>query len=896
MAREPRRPIPFTSSLAHHAADPFRLLVESVKDYAIFMLDPAGAVASWNSGAERILCYAPEEILEKSCTCFYVAEDVARGTPQRELQLALAEERYEVEGERVRKDGTTFWAIVTTTALHDYSQEQHIGFAVVVRDITERRQAEAARRASEEPFRLMIEGVKDYAIHMLDPAGRITTWNSGAERLLGYSAGEIIGQSYSHFFTPDDMANGVPERELEKVATHGKASDEGWRTRKDGSRFWANGVLTALYDDAGALRGFCRVARDLTERRQIEVLLRSVLDYALDGILSLDEHGTIETFNHAAERIFGYSQTEVLGENVNLLMPSLYHDAPDGYLQSYLHTGEPNSLAAGREVEGRRKDGTRFPVELAVSAFQLELDGRPHYTGIVRDITQRLEAEDTQARLVGLLEATPDFVAVYTADTRRCLFLNRAARLMVGRGENEDLSAATMMDFHPAPVTQHLEEEGIPAALRTGAWRGETAVLTGDGRRIPVSQVLVAHKAAIGDVRFLSTIMRDLTEQKGLEEQLRQAQKMESVARLAGGLAHDFNNMLTVITATAELAATSLPANDPMLSDLAAILEAGARAGALTRQLLAFGRKQILQPTIVNLNTVVASVEAMLRRVIGEHIDLTVVPAGDLASVRVDLGQIEQVILNLVINGRDAMPDGGRLIIRTDNVVLDETYTRTQPGVQPGPYVLLAISDNGSGMDEATRQRVFEPFFTTKGLGQGTGLGLSSAYGTVKQSGGDIWVYSEVGRGTTVKVYLPQVDGAPRQGRAPPSEMSAGGTETILLVEDDEAIRRVAKRGLSAAGYDVLVAAGGSEALLALERHPGPVHLVVTDVVMPGMSGRELARRLESRNPGIKILYASGFADDAIIHHGVLEESEHFLSKPYTIGVLSRKVRQVLDL
>jgi nitrogen-specific signal transduction histidine kinase/CheY-like chemotaxis protein len=388
----------------------------------------------------------------------------------------------------------------------------------------------------------------------------------------------------------------------------------------------------------------------------------------------------------------------------------------------------------------------------------------------------------------------------------------------------------------------------------------------------------------------------DITERRKLEAQFRQAQKMESVGQLAGGIAHDFNNLLTVINGMAELGLAQLREGDQLHQDLQEIRRAGERAAALTRQLLAFSRKQILQPEVMNLNTVVVEMESLLRRLIGEDIDLVVVPTQSLGNVKADAGQIEQVIANLAVNARDAMPQGGKLTVEMQNVEIDGQYARLRGvAVQPGPYVMLAISDTGIGMDEVTRGQIFEPFFTTKDPGKGTGLGLSTVYGIVKQSNGFIWVYSEVSRGTSFKIYLPRIAEVAGHKRRSPTVASTHGTETILLVEDVGGLRLLAKRMLESAGYTVLIAASGEEALLVLERYEQQVHLVVTDVVMPGMSGPTLVKRSDGTRPGVKVLYMSGYTDDVVVRHGMLDEGMPFLGKPFTAAELTRKVREVLD-
>lgn len=391
-------------------------------------------------------------------------------------------------------------------------------------------------------------------------------------------------------------------------------------------------------------------------------------------------------------------------------------------------------------------------------------------------------------------------------------------------------------------------------------------------------------------------IARDVTERKQLEEQLRQSQKLEAVGQLAGGVAHDFNNLLTVINGYSDLLLRKLGKEDAMRLNVEEIKKAGERAAALTRQLLAFSRKQVLQPKVLKLNAVVADVEKMLRRLIGEDIDLLTVLEPSLGQIKADPGQIEQVILNLVVNARDAMPQGGKLTIETSNVDLTTEYERRRTDIKPGKYVMLAVSDSGTGMDAETQARIFEPFFTTKEKGKGTGLGCSTVYGIVKQSEGNIWVYSEIGKGTTFKVYLPRIDGEVQVDGAHESPFELRrGREIVLLTEDETPVRRLTRMILEMNGYEVLEATNGNEALAIYKKHRGRFDLIVTDVVMPNMSGPELARTLEALSPGIKVLYLSGYTDDAIVRHGLLDQKMAFLQKPFTPDALLRKVREVLD-
>ena len=503
----------------------------------------------------------------------------------------------------------------------------------------------------------------------------------------------------------------------------------------------------------------------------------------------------------------------------------------------------------------------------------------------------------SEARLKAIIDAALDAVITMDGDGVVLSWSPQAERVF-GWPASEAVGGKLSTTIIP-PRFREAHERGLAHFLGTGEGpvlnqRIEITGLRRDGREIPVE--LTITPVRLGGAWLFSAFLRDISERKLLEAQLRQAQKMEAVGRLAGGIAHDFNNLLTAIIGYTDLALADLREGDPMRQDMEEILRAAHRAAGLTRQLLAFSRQQVLAPRVLDLNDVVQSVDKMLRRLVGEDIELQSVLAPGLGRVKADPGQLEQVIVNLAVNARDAMPTGGKLTIETANVEMGETRGRDLATVPAGRYVMLAITDSGTGMDEETKARIFEPFFTTKQQGKGTGLGLATVYGIVKQSGGFIWVYSEPGHGTTFKIYLPRVEGA-ADALAPPVGTAAvpRGTETVLIVEDEAAVRALAKTALARKGYRVLEAANGGEALLLCESERSPIHLLVTDVVMPGLGGADLARRLAPLRPDMKVLFISGYADQAAARHGTIEPGAAYLEKPFSLDALARKVREVLD-
>jgi two-component system cell cycle sensor histidine kinase/response regulator CckA len=523
----------------------------------------------------------------------------------------------------------------------------------------------------------------------------------------------------------------------------------------------------------------------------------------------------------------------------------------------------------------------------------------------VREARRQAETQKRQAeeQFRALLESAPDGMVIITSDGR-IEYVNTRTEALFGYSREELLERPIEILVPERNRAKHPPQRD--AFFRSGRARSvgaglELFGLRKDGTEFPVEISLSPADTPRG--RVVTAAIRDITQRKQAEltlkrteEQLRQAQKLEAVGRLAGGVAHDFNNLLSVILTFGSLLLDEASPADPARIDLEHIVTAAKKAATLTRQLLAFGRQQVLEPSVVDVNVVINGLHSVLRSLIGEGIVLTILAARDVKRILVDPGQLEQVIVNLVVNARDAMPTGGKLAIETANVRLDEAYAASHRGVNAGPYVMLAVTDTGTGMDAATQERIFEPFFTTKALGKGTGLGLSTVYGIVDQSGGHIWVYSELRHGTTFKVYFPCTDRDPSAlPSAPPPPTTLRGTETVLLVEDDDLVRSSIQAILRPQGYNVLDAQNAGDALLVCEQFTATIHLLLTDVVMPRMTGRQLADRLAPLRPAMKVLYVSGYTENSVVHHGVLDSGIAFLQKPLTPNALLRKVRDVLD-
>jgi len=743
----------------------------------------------------------------------------------------------------------------------------------------------------------IIESMAD-ALIVVDPDRKIRTVNKATCELLGYEEKDLVGNPVEVIISEADK-----ETKLEKLTIGSDVKNfETYLKSKGGKEIPVlfNGSLMKDKDD----RPLCIVytARDITERKRAEEALlnaaqqwRTTFDGISDMVSLLDPEGRIIRCNRAMANFVNKPFREIIGR-------------PCGEVMNC-----PKVLSKECPIlrirEAPRKESLILPINDRWFSGVIDpiLDENGRFIGAVQimsDITERRRAEEalreSEARYRDLVEYSQYLICTHDL-TGQILSVNKEASKLLGY-DQKDLLQKNIRDLL-APEMRDQFATFLDTICKQGIARGVMLVQTstGEKRLLEYNNTLRTEGVAEPIVRAMAHDITDKwrakKEKAALEEQLRQSQKMEAIGHLAGGVAHDFNNLLTIITGYSDLIMSGLAQENRLRQDVQEIKKAAERASSLTRQLLAFSSKQVLQPKVLDLNELVTHMNKMLRRLIGEPIELVTIFAKDLGKIKADPGQVEQVILNLAVNAKDAMPSGGRLIIETENIELNKQYTQTHIGVASGCYVRLSVSDTGIGMSAEIQERIFEPFFTTKEKGKGTGLGLSTVYGIVKQSGGNIWVYSEPGKGSTFKIDFPVIEEeVDSRASLEVSSEPQRGSETILLVEDEEMLRRLARTILQKKGYNVMEAANGEEALYKVREYAGKnIHLLLTDVVMPGMSGRELADCLESLQPELKVLYMSGYTNEAIVHHGVLDPEIAYIQKPFSPDVLAAKVREVLD-
>jgi two-component system cell cycle sensor histidine kinase/response regulator CckA len=787
--------------------------------------------------------------------------------------------------------------------------------------------AETRLQFLEQMFQASPDGLS-----IADSEQRVLWANETFVNMFGYEASEVAGELLENLVVPPDR---IAESRWvgEALAGGQRITLETQRRKKDGSLLHVSVSCAPLVLD-GKISGFYAGYHDITDRRRVEALSSALYRVAEKSSSAHDlqqfftaVHSIVDELMYA--RNFYIALYDPTSE---LLSFPYFVDEQDvapspkklgrGLTDFLLRTGEP--LLATPEVLEKMEDrgevarnGSRsldwmgVPLKvnnhtfgaLVVQTYSKNIRygerDKEILTFVARQVASAVEIKRneqalrrSEARYRSLVQSS--VYGIYRSSLEgRFLDVNPALITMLGYGSAEEL---LMLDPEKDVFAQPEEHARlIDEFKRSGRLDGiEMKWKRKDARTITVRISGRAVSSADEPADVLEAIAEDVTDRRALEDQFRQAQKMEAVGRLAGGVAHDFNNLLMVISGYAEVMLAKLVEEHPLRDKAVAIQQASDRATTLTRQLLAFSRKQLLELKVVDVNTIVEDMERLLRPLIGENVRLSTKLAPEAGHTRADAGQLEQVLMNLVVNAKDAMPKGGKLTICTENIVLDETHRREQTFIRPGNYVVLSVSDTGMGMNKETQSRIFEPFFTTKEKGKGTGLGLSTVYGIVKQTGGYVMVQSEEGRGTTFQIYLPRVEEAAEIHAAPVARAAVGGTETVLLVEDEESVRQLVRETLISKGYRVIEAEHGEAGLAAAAKHQGKIDLVITDVVMPGMGGRELVKQLTQTRPETRVLYLSGYTEDAIVSEGTIESGTAFLQKPFTLQNLSRKVREVL--
>lgn len=883
----------------------FRMLFDHVPD-AYILADMQGEIIDCNQATEELAGYGREELIGNNFACLPWL-DFRQQVKLADLmaQTARGEVMGPVDFTVTRKDGGE--VIAEGMSLPLYIQGQNL-VLTIVRDVTARKLAEAALRESETRFRHISSSISDisYSCSTGPDGSYAIDWLAGAaERITGYAVEEIKAQRCWRFLVIEADQPRF-EKHITGLAPGSSGACELRLKHKNGGIVWVASFAKIVQEpEQPELLSLYGGLVDITARKQAEAALAAhleflqlLLDTIPNPIFFKDAQGAYLGCNKAFEDYLGVTRNEIVGKTVYDLSP---RELADEYHRMDLEAFQTTGTQV-YESRVQAADGARRHVVFHKATFPDPTGGVGGLVGMITDITGLKQAEaelqESEQRFRLMAETIQDVFWIATPGIGKMVYVSPAYEQVWGRPcqELNQSPQAFLEAIHPEDRERVKSE--ITAAREQGIpWSHEYRVIQPDGAVRWIQDRGFPVRDDQGRVTLFTGVATDVTEHKVLEAQLLQAQKMEAVGRLAGGVAHDFNNLLMAITGYGELMRGNILRDDPLYSHLENILKAGDRAAALTQQLLTFSRQKIIQPQVIDLNRVVLDLEPMLRRLIGEDLDLEIVTDRRPAVVKADPGQMGQIIMNLVVNARDAMPQGGRLTLKTALPEFKESRNTRFGLAPPGDYVRLVVQDTGAGMDEATQAHVFEPFFTTKEVGKGTGLGLSTVYGIVKQSGGYLDLESSPGAGSTFTIYLPRLEAIVVPPRVKiPITANFQGEETILLVEDEDMLRGLLAKFLRLYGYTVLEARHGGEALLTCERHPGPIHLMVTDVVMPQMSGRELADRLTPLRPEMQVLYMSGYTEDALVQHGVADLSVAFLQKPFRPIELARRVHAVLHL
>lgn len=870
----------------------YRSLLDSALD-CIIWTDKSGRIEEFNPAAERTLHISRAEALGRDLS-ETILPAALRPHLRSELFASVASSGIELVGNRLetkvmRAGGGEFPAELTVTSAVIRGSTT---FIVYIRDLTARQLAEQAlvRLAA------IVESSQD-AIIGTDLKCQITSWNKGAELMYGYTSAEVMGKNISMIAPPDKVDEAIRIREISTTSVPVQ-SFETVRVAKGGRRVDVSLSISPVLDPDGIFVGASAIARDITTHKQVQDALRKASETSIYAspvpIIAVDSERRVTMWNPAAEIVFGWKENEVLGKLNPVTLRGATEEAREMHMRALA-----GATVTGIELYGRKRDGTS--VAISVSASPL-LDEHHKIRGTIAflaDITEIKRTEEAlrhaEQKYRTIFENAIDGI-YQTTPQGKYISANPALARMLGFASPAELIEARTDIKNQEYVHPEMHEEFVSTMRRNGIIQNfEYEAYRKDRRVIWVSENAHCVRDDGGRLLYFEGTVHDITERRELEQQLRMMQKIEAVGRLAGGVAHDFNNLLMAISSYAELLQARMAQKDQGYKYLEEIVRVVDRGASLTQGLLTFSRKQVLSPKVLDLNSVIKDQLRILTRLVPEHIELKFSSGSDLGRIRADVSQLEQVVMNLVINARDAMPDGGHILIDTENRDLDAGDAQRQNAPADGRYVMIAVSDNGCGMDAATKAQIFEPFFTTKAQGKGTGLGLAIVSDIVKQSGGQIFVHSEVGLGTTFKIYFPRVDGAVQEDQEEAEDSNSPASETVLLVEDEDTVRESIAEYLQQRGYTVLKANGGPQALTIASQSKQSIDLMLTDVIMPQMSGRELADRIKNYHPEIKTVFMSGYANNLLSNRQVLDPRHVLLQKPVRLTALAKCLREILD-